>query len=168
MPEIDYENEINKATWLYADQRDPERAKQNLSDAARIVRAILSHWPDDYDANSLMGALLTDLGEPDEAIAHLDRAIRIDPSDVLAYGHKVSALWDKVDLIGAEQCARKQLALSDPKAEEHYLDIDSLAAILERLGRWDEAEQVLQQGVNATNSEFLRQRLSAVQRKEMR
>jgi hypothetical protein len=43
MPEIDYETEINEATWLYADQRDPERAKENLSDAARIVRAILAH-----------------------------------------------------------------------------------------------------------------------------
>ncbi len=168
MPEIDYEAKVNEVTWLYADQRDPERAKQNLSDAARIVRAILSHWPDDYDANSLMGALLTDLGELDEAIAHLDRAIRIDPSDGLAYGHKVSALWDKGDLIGAEECARKQLALSDPEAEGHYFDFDTLASTLERLGRWDEAERVLQQGVNAINSEYLRQRLSALQGREMR
>jgi hypothetical protein len=42
-----------------------------------------------------MGALLTDLGELDEAVDHLDRAIRIDSSDGLAFGHKVLALWDK-------------------------------------------------------------------------
>ena len=70
----------------------PSELNRISATRAESSALILSHWPDDYDANSLMGALLTDLGEPDEAIAHLDRAIRIDPSDVLAYGHKVSAL----------------------------------------------------------------------------
>jgi Flp pilus assembly protein TadD len=74
-----------------------------------MVREILAHWPDDYDANSLMGAILVDLDEFDESIKYLDRAIQIDPNDDLAYGHKAGALLFKGDLAGAEACARKEL-----------------------------------------------------------
>ena len=166
MPNIDYEEAIERARWLWADMRDRTRIKPNAREAARMVREILSHWPDDYDANSLMGAILGDLDEFDESIKYLDRAIQIDPSDSLAYGHKASSLRFKGDLTGAEVCARKELELADPEDETYDLTYDSLSEILQAQGRLDEAQQVLKDGIQATGSDLLRERLAALQRSE--
>ena len=166
MPDMNYEKEIERARWLWADTRDRTRAKENAREAARIVRAILSRWPDDYDAHSLMGAILADLGELDESIKYLDRAITIDPLDSLAFGHKASTLLFKGDLQGAEICARKELELIDPEDQTRDATYDSLSRILLEQGRVDEAEAVLREGIEATSSGFLRERLSTVQGRE--
>ena len=109
MREIDYEKAIEKARWLYADLTDRSRVEAKAREAARIVGEILKQRPDDYDANSLMGAILSELGQLDESIRYLDRAIAIDPTDYLAYCHKAGTLLEKGDLAGAEACARKSL-----------------------------------------------------------
>src|SRR5260370_42659819 len=103
-----------------------------------------------------MGAILAELGEFDESIKYLDRAIQIDPSDYRAYGHKAGTLLDKGDLAGAETCARKELALRDTEDQVYFSVCDSLSVILERQGRLDEAKQVLKEGIDATGSDFLR------------
>jgi tetratricopeptide (TPR) repeat protein len=163
MQELNYEESIERARWLWADTRDRSRIEPNAREAARMVREILSRWPDDYDANSLMGAILADLDEFDESIKYLDRAIQINPSDSLAYGHKAGTLLAKGDLAAAEAYARKELELIDPADETIDTTYDSLSVILREQGRLDEAQQVLKDGIAATGSDLLRERLAALE-----
>jgi hypothetical protein len=69
----------------------------------------------------------------------------------------------KGDLAAAEAYARKELELIDPADETIDTTYDSLSVILREQGRLDDAQQVLKDGIEATGSDSLRERLAALE-----
>ena len=64
----------------------------NLAEAERLYRDVLAAEPDQVDALALLGVALDAAGDPAQAIAYIEKAIRLDPNAALFKLHLGNAL----------------------------------------------------------------------------
>jgi cytochrome c-type biogenesis protein CcmH/NrfG len=103
---------------LYLDQRQH-------SDAMQSYRAVLTIQPDNPEALTHMGVLLYESGQVEAALAHIDRALAINPR----YAH---ALWDK----GRILLHGKQDTAGAVKAWERFLAVSPTGTDAEKVRRF--------------------------------
>ncbi|MBI3893783.1 MAG: O-antigen ligase family protein [Candidatus Wallbacteria bacterium] len=135
--------------WMLSWATDPA-AREPATSPASAVQTGLAWMPWRHELHLLLGRLLARAGKPEEALAELEKAQKLDPlqSDY--------ARWKAEVLAGAD---RLQAALSeadralegDPHSEEYLL---LKGRLLIRAGRLKEAASVLE-GALATNEQYL-------------
>jgi tetratricopeptide (TPR) repeat protein len=103
--------------------------------AAECFRKELALNPAYSDANLFLGQTLRSLGQGDEAIVHLRKAIALDSRSELAYKALVPALSEKGDLESAVEILK--LAEKEFPADPSFPA--QLASVLTRLNRGQEA-----------------------------
>jgi tetratricopeptide (TPR) repeat protein len=102
--------------------------------AVGYFRVALALRPDAVVHNNL-GVALLEQGQLDEAVGHLEEAIRIDPTFAMAYhslGNALQAQRRFDEAIGRYE----QVIRLEPKLAQAH---NNLGAVLTRQGRWDEA-----------------------------
>jgi Flp pilus assembly protein TadD len=99
--------------------------------------------PTDPDARVSLGNALLQKGRIDDAIAHYQKAITVQPDHFLARYSLGHALLEKGDLDGAIQVCRSALSLRDSDADCHT----TLAIALEEKGNPAEAIQHYQKAL---------------------
>jgi tetratricopeptide (TPR) repeat protein len=109
---------------------DQEKAEQYFRKALEID-------PDYVEARASFGGMLVDKGAVDEAIRHLDAAIRRDRSHGLAWYLLAYAYCLKDDYPQSIEAARQAIKLIPNKAESHFW----LAEGLHLSGKLDEAKR---------------------------
>jgi protein O-GlcNAc transferase len=108
----------------------------NLAEAAGVCREIIADSPQNADALHLLGALLGQIGQAEEAIELVRRAIGIKPMP--AYHDTLGRLLKNAgDIAGAIEAYRDALKLNPAFAEAH----NNLGVALRAVGRLDEANE---------------------------
>lgn len=105
--------------------------------AERYFRKALEIDPDYVEARASFGGMLVDKGAVDEAIRHLDAAIRRDKNYGLAWYLLAYAYCLKDDYTQSVEAARRAIQLIPNKAESHFW----LAEGLHLGGKLDEAKR---------------------------
>lgn len=54
-----------------------------VAEAAEVCEQLLSQWPDYVYAHLMLGKIYVDLGKPEEAVRHNERACELEPDDAL-------------------------------------------------------------------------------------
>ncbi len=157
--QLDYQFEIAVCHWsrgylLSREERYPE-AERELTKARDMMRSLES-W---YYAGALaseLGTVLWKLGRPDEALAALDDAWRLEgTSEVLglAEAHRLKGIisYDKGEVEVAEQALRTALELCvNAEAGPHTAHTARLLGdLLRDTGRSEEALQIYREGLIA-------------------
>jgi predicted Zn-dependent protease with MMP-like domain len=125
------------------DEGNPERA---LSSA----RIALHAAPEDPVLHFLAGVALCELDLPGEAVAEFDSAIEADPEDPEFRAARAQALFATCRFAEAKADATRALA-TDP-AQADALSI--LGLVLEREGRYDEADTKLRESARVDPERF--------------
>ncbi len=112
-------------------------------EAVATARRLTGLAPEDAEAWYHMGVALA--GQ-DGAIAAFDRSLALDPSSVTTLGQRGLAKLQTGDLAGAEADARAA-ADADPRFAAWWW---TLSLALAEQGRYDEAEQAVSAGIDAT------------------
>jgi protein O-GlcNAc transferase len=100
-------------------------------DALYALQKTTELLPDDADAFSNLGVVLTGLGQLNEAVASCRRALKIKPDDARAYNTLGNALQDLGQLNDAVASYRRALQIKPDYAKAH----NNLGAALQDLGR---------------------------------
>ncbi|HEV8167194.1 MAG TPA: AAA family ATPase, partial [Actinomycetota bacterium] len=140
-----------------------QEARAVCEEAIAVARAVGERAAEGHARNSL-GVVLAHLGDPAAGMAHLEEALRIaqdlheqhdfDVDDVLR-AH--ANLCDLLDLTGELERAAAMALRSVEEARQHGLDLSygtwataDAGAVLVKLGRWNEAGELLQAALPAT------------------
>ncbi|HTI87947.1 MAG TPA: tetratricopeptide repeat protein [Alphaproteobacteria bacterium] len=121
------------------------RARGDRVAAVRLYSEALRHRSDHTKAEANLGATLLELGRIDDAVKHLDAAVKRDPADIDARVNFGTALLEAQDYAGAERELREALASSPGDA----LALNSLGNALFRSGRTNEAIDVFEEAARA-------------------
>jgi serine/threonine-protein kinase len=111
------------------------RAAGQWDQALTSYRRAIALKPDDPEAHTNLGVVLTHLRDLDGAIAAHRRAIQLDPRNAKAYANLGQALRARGDLDGAVAAHRRAIALDPRNAKAHA----NLGLVLQDQGRLDEA-----------------------------
>src|SRR5438105_3368848 len=95
---------------------------RDLDAAEQLYREILQADPNQVEALSLLGLILQDRGQLEEAIALLSRAIEIDPGFPEAHANLARGLSFRGDAEAAADAARRATEL-DPDLGEGWLQL---------------------------------------------
>jgi tetratricopeptide (TPR) repeat protein len=115
--------------------------------AEQFFRKALEIDPDYVEARASFGGMLVDKGAVDEAIRHLDAAIRRDKNHGLAWYLLAYAYCLKDDYGQSIEAARQAIKLIPNKAESHFW----LAEGLHLSGKLDEAKRSYQEYLRLSN-----------------
>ena len=107
-------------------------------EASSLYRQILVAQPKNAEALSLFGALRLQQGEPEKALAHLKKAVKIAPENANFQVNLGSALLKVDKLSQAATAFRKALALNGNLLQALF----NLATVLERLGQFDQSTEL--------------------------
>ena len=91
-----------------------------LSQAQALYASILKQQPRNFDALHFLGVIALQTGDPQEAVALLDKAIRIFADDAAAYSHRGLAQQALKQADAALKSFGKAIALKPDFAEAHY------------------------------------------------
>jgi len=116
-----------------------EHERGNLGAARDAYREVLAIAPDHGDALNLLGAALLQLGQPEAALDHLERAARARRSHPGVLGNLAQAYFALARYADARETFRKASRL-DPGAAQFQLGVANSLAMERRL---DEAEVLL-------------------------
>ena len=108
----------------------------NLSEAERLYRWILQRSPQHADALNLLGVTAVQQGKPDEAIAHIGRALRINPANAtfhynLALAHQAA---------GDREAAILNYQRAAALKSDYFDALSNLGSLLLNTGETEEAE----------------------------
>jgi len=117
---------LGSLTWKQA---------QVWHDSERFWHHVLATNPDSYVAHHNLGVALLEGGRPDEAIAHLKRALQLRPDNADVNIHWGVILAGQGRLDEALPYMRRAVELAPTHAEAH----NNLGAVLARQGKRDEA-----------------------------
>jgi tetratricopeptide (TPR) repeat protein len=123
------DNSLYRAGLEYSRGNDPTRAEA-------MYRKSLEMNPDNKAAHVMLGALLGDRGEYDEALFHFREAIRIDPLLMEAHSNMGYVLMWKGDDGGAFGCFTRAVRLNSRMIEAHL----GLGVLRLKSGEYDLAE----------------------------
>ena len=121
------QNQINNLVNLYKQGR--------LQEAARHGTALATQYPRHHLIASLLGAVYTDLGQKDEALASFRRALEAEPDNVLTRFNFGIALMRFGEHEAAAASFGTVLHHQPDNVEAHH----NLGAVLMNLGKYDEA-----------------------------
>ena len=116
---------------LSAQQTDYERARKILQQSPRPVQALLTHtqtFPDDPWSHHFLAAARKEVGQLDEALASLDRAIKLDPEQALHWSLKGDVLRGRSDHDATESAYRKAGRLDDRADARDFYEKQAAAA----------------------------------------
>ena len=105
------------------------------SDAETLYRTTIARNEDSWMAHINLGILLAKTGRPEEAIAHYQQALQLDPNDVDTYSSLGLLLAETGRTAEALAHYRKGLEIDPKDAQSH----NNLGLLLKDLGRADEA-----------------------------
>jgi len=140
---------------------DPNHAKsyhrlawqaEDAKEAERLVRKALEFDPFNADWHNDLAGTLYHQGRDEEAFAELRRSIELEPE--LVFNHYRMGFWATYDLGRLDEGLihlRKAYAL-DP---QHGYLIFHFSAIYAALGAWEEAQALLEQGMEQSPGEVL-------------
>ena len=114
---------------------------RDYSAAERIIRRILERAPNDAQARSWLGRLLSVQGRFDEAIAEARRAVELDPQSVTRNSYLADIYYGARKFDDCIEQAHKSLNL-DPNAWGAY---GPLSGCYDAKGQYDEGAKALQQ-----------------------
>lgn len=120
----------------------------DLAAAIEGYRKVLAQNPDHADAQALLGVALSAMGQHDEALALLSRALETDPSAALFKLHYGNALMEAGRLEESAAIFREGLAQAPGRAEFPY----NLANVLRQMGQWEEAGELYEKAVSLAPS----------------
>ncbi len=106
-----------------------------LADAERASRAVLERSPDDVEALNILALAAIRDGDPARAVALLERATRINPSNPVSFHH----LGRAREMIGELPAALLAIQEALRLKPEFYLSRLHCASLLERSGEGDAA-----------------------------
>jgi predicted O-linked N-acetylglucosamine transferase (SPINDLY family) len=106
-----------------------------LAEAERIYREILVRQPNHAEALHLLGALASQVGQPDVAVELIQRAIKILPDFAEAHYNLGIALAGNERMDQAIASYRHAIRINPDYAQAHY----NLGNVLHGLGQFDEA-----------------------------
>lgn len=95
-----------------------DRDRWTLREA--LIRQDLARWPDYWIAHGLLGSLLLDTDRPQEAVRHLQRAVRINPEYAVGYNNLGTALSRSGMQQPAAMNFQRALELRPQFADAHY------------------------------------------------
>lgn len=104
---------------------------------------VLRTCPDYANAHHLMGVVLSNAGQLEQAQAHYHRAIELEPERALTYVHLGELLAVRGDVRRAVELYRKALELDPRDAVAH----NNLGIALAGLGHYEEAAHQMQQAM---------------------
>ena len=102
-------------------------------------RKLLAAYPDQWEVLYLIGVLDSREGDFEDARAHLERSVALNPGYYQAHDELGSILAKQGDLPGAREHLEKAIALGDNQPEVQY----DLAKVLQRLGDTAQAQEKL-------------------------
>jgi tetratricopeptide (TPR) repeat protein len=118
------------------------RRQGRLAEAVAELEEALAREPDLAPARAELGWLLTELGRDAEALPHLRRAVELEPSDLALQNNLAWVLaTSRTCAAPAEAHALAQRLVRDTRGAQPGF-LETLAAALARLGRFEEATQV--------------------------
>ena len=152
----DVETEFRRALALAAMSRSLE--------ARKALAALVERAPEHAEAHAVLGRLWLESVASDErrdrAREHLDRALALDPSLVVAKVQRGLLAREEQDLEYAERCFRDALAC----APDHIAALYNLGQLLWRSGRKEEGRKLLERFRAVENSTREVERLRRLQR----
>jgi predicted O-linked N-acetylglucosamine transferase (SPINDLY family) len=126
-PAIPIDQTLAAATALHSSGR--------LAEAEALYRRVLTAQPNQPEALSNLGAVLTALGRPAEAVASLEKAVTLRPDYADAHGNLGVTLQALGRLEAATAAYRRAIAARPDDPQAHY----NLGNVLHLAGRSDEA-----------------------------
>lgn len=121
-----------------------------LGDARVVLQRALQKTPADADLNVLMGGVLIELGQPEQAAYFLERACAAVPGDTMARGILAEAYMHSGKLDAAEKAFRAVIAAE----RDAYSPRINLGNILIRKGAIGEAERLLREAAEIRKDRF--------------
>jgi tetratricopeptide (TPR) repeat protein len=91
----------------------------DLQTAEQLYLQILKAEPSNADASYLLGALCQALGKPEQAIAHLETAVRLRPNHAASHNHLGVVLAQQGKMDQAIACFQEAIRLEQLWAEAH-------------------------------------------------
>lgn len=104
-------------------------------EAYKLYIRLLSEYPDHPRALHALGVVLHTMGESDEGIAHIKRAILLKPDFADAYSNLGNVYNEIKDFVAAEACFRKFVELKP----DNHVALKNLARALLENGKREEA-----------------------------
>jgi tetratricopeptide (TPR) repeat protein len=98
---------------LYIEARYYTTVVKDQNKAIESYRVLLATYPDDYAAHSNLGSLYRNVGRHDEAIKHLEEAVRLGPNQPLGRGNLGGAYIDEGRYAEARQQFEEVLKLQE-------------------------------------------------------
>ena len=89
-----------------------------LPDAEELYRAILNAKPDDFDCLHLLGVTYHQRGDHEQAVRHIDAALKINPRLPSAYNNRGNALGEMQRIVEALAATTTRSRLS-PLMSKH-------------------------------------------------
>lgn len=120
-------------------------------EARAIYMQVLADDPDNFDALHLLGVLAHQVGKHDIAVDLIEKAVRQNDGNAVAYNNLGEAYKGLRRLQDAERSYRRALEIKPDFAEVR----SNLGNALKDLGRLDEAEQVFREAVELNPSFFV-------------
>ncbi len=121
-----------------------------LAEAQRCYRKALEKSPRFAEAAHLMGRVLYDRQEPDEALPWLAKAVAFDPTRANAFNDLGNLLHELGRTEEAEGAYRRVLELEPKNADAH----NNLGTVLKGRGLFDEARDAYQRAVEAAPNHY--------------
>jgi tetratricopeptide (TPR) repeat protein len=115
-----------------------------VKDAEQRLAKMLEEAPDNADTLHALAFTELKLGEPENAIEHLGRAMVLAPNDIMMAVSMAQAKLQQQDAQGAEQVLRKAVQNSPKSANAAVM----LGTFYLSQKRWPEAEQELQRALS--------------------
>ena len=115
-----------------------------VKDAQQRLAKMLEEAPDNADTLHALSFTELKLGEPENAIEHLGRAMALAPNDIMIAVSLAQAKLQQQDAKGAEQVLRKAVQNSPKSANATVM----LGRFYLSQTRWPEAEQEFQRAVS--------------------
>jgi protein O-GlcNAc transferase len=113
-------------------------------EALRHYRDLLEHSPDYADGRLALGAVLARMNQHDDAIAELEEATSLAPSDARIYFHLAASYLARGRIQDALMSATRAVNL-EPNRPDYIAD---LGVTLGELGHWDHAAQLHRQALS--------------------
>lgn len=99
-------NDLNK---LY-DEADKLKEEGKLEEAVELLRTIIQQDPNFTLAHLAIAKHLTGLGKAEEAVAHAQKAVELEPEDPFSYT-QLSVICQRAGLINEAEEAKAQAAM---------------------------------------------------------
>lgn len=125
-----------------------------LAEAESYYRQVLRLYPDQPDANNLLGVLLFQTNRTKDGLQYLNRAVELKPQESMFfynYGVALRAVGDQANAI-------RMLSASVQFKPDHVDAISQLAEIYQKTNEWDKAIAMLEKAssLNPMDAKLLR------------